>query len=310
MIAWVFPGQGSQSPGMAARIAPCVQLFSRARSIMGCDLEDLCTVAAEPDFGPETIQPALFITSVGIARSLAQLELRPDVVAGHSLGELAALVATGALSFEDGLRLVELRGRAMAAAGASNPGGMSAVLGLDLATIEQICRASGEVWVANLNSPKQTVISGRTDALEAASARCREAGAKRVVRLQVPIASHCPLMHSARTEFEAALSTVAWRQPLCPVWCGADGRPHSEPEEIAPLLAQALTEPVRFVETVVSMRSAGVDTFVETGPGRILRGLIRAIDPAAEHIGVSCDEEAEKLAARLEQATEPAGARV
>lgn len=275
------------------------RLFADAQRILKFNLEKLCTTDLDPTWTPETIQPALFITSVCAARSLNSHGLSPDAVAGHSLGELAACVAAGALSFEDGLQLVDVRGRAMAESARRHPGGMAAVLGLDPAKIEQICSSEEGVWVANLNSPKQTVISGRDKALAVAAGKCLEAGAKRVVRLQVPFPSHCALMQEARVEFEAALARVDWNQPSCPVFCGADGRAHTDPSEISRLLGQALTMPVRFVETVISVLNAGVTMFVETGPGKVLRGLIRQIDTQAGVAGASDDQQAAALAQKL-----------
>lgn len=299
MIAWIFPGQGSQKAGMASEIEACAGLFADARKISGLDLEALCTSDPDPSWTPETVQPSLFITSVGIVRELNKLGITPDAVAGHSLGELAAVVASEALSFEDGLKLVTVRGRAMAAAGRTNPGGMAAVLGLDPAAIQQICKSHTSVWVANLNSPAQTVISGEDESLSSVAEKCLDAGARRVVRLQVPMASHCPLMEDARAEFEAVLEDAAWSAPRCPIFFGADGQAHEDPAEIRSLLAQALTTPVRFVETITNMQNAGVTTFVETGPGKVLRGLVKQIDPGAHHVGAGNDRECEALAHEL-----------
>lgn len=299
MISWIFPGQGSQKAGMASDVDACELLFSDARNILGTDFEALCTTDLDPSWTPEVVQPALFITSVGIIKSLTILGLSPDAVAGHSLGELAAVVAAGGISFEDGLRLVDLRGKAMASAGRANPGGMAAVLGLDSELIEQICQSEPFVWVANFNSPKQTVISGSDDSLSSAAEKCLEAGAKRVVRLQVPMASHCPLMDSARSDFEAALEKVSWNRLSCPMYCGADGQAHEDPAQIRKLLAQALTTPVRFVGAVTNMQSAGITSFVETGPGRVLRGLVKQIDAGAHLASASNDSEIAALAEQL-----------
>lgn len=292
MIAWMFPGQGSQKAGMAADIAACGPLFARARAILGMDLEMLCTGDLDPVWTPEAVQPAIFITCLGMVEKLAGMNQRPGAVVGHSLGELAALTATGAISFDDGLRLVDLRARAMGAAGRANPGGMAAVLGLDPAAVEDICASQAQVWVANYNSPRQTVISGTDDALAATAELCLGSGAAKVVRLQVPMACHCPLMEPARLEFGQALESVTWRSPSCPVYSGADGTAHTDPAEIAVLLAEAITSPVRFVQTVTCMRRAGLQTFVEVGPGKVLRGLVRQIDPGATLAGVSNDLQA------------------
>lgn len=295
MIAWVFPGQGSQKARMAARVGACHELFSAARTILGGkSLEKLCTREENPTWSPENLQPALFITEVGIGQQMLAAGLEPHAVAGHSLGEFPALVVAGALTFEDGLRLVAIRSRAMAAAGRRNPGGMAAVMGLSPAAIEQICAAEGDVWVSNVNSPKQTVISGKDRPLAQAAQRCLEAGAVRVVRIQVPLAAHCPLMEPARAQLESALAAPAGirlRTPVCPVYSGVDAEPHLDPVEIASLLARSITSPVRFSETVLRMREDGIQTFVEAGPGKVLRALIRQIDPQATVTGVASDDE-------------------
>lgn len=292
MIAWIFPGQGSQKASMAAGIEGCRQLFNTAQSIIGTNLERLCTTDSDPTWTPEIIQQALYITSVGAARAALDRNIQPQAVAGHSLGEFPALVAAGSLSFEDGARLVDVRGKAMASAGRRNPGGMAAVMGLDPVVIEEICANEGDVWVANFNSPKQTVISGKDRSLASAAEKCLQAGATRVVRLQVPVPSHSPLMEDARAEFEAALDKVSLKEPACPVYCGADGLAHTDPREIGHLVAQAITSPVRFVDTIQAMRSGGVETFVECGPGKVLRSLVRQIDAGAKLTAVGNDEEA------------------
>jgi [acyl-carrier-protein] S-malonyltransferase len=292
VIAWIFPGQGSQKTSMAAGIKACKDLFQTARSIIGTDLEKLCTTDTDPTWTPEIVQQALYITSVGAARAALDRNLRPQAVAGHSLGEFPALVAAGSLSFEDGARLVDVRGKAMASAGRRNPGGMAAVIGLDPKVIEEICADEGDVWVANLNSPKQTVISGKDRSLASAAEKCLQAGATRVVRLKVPVPSHSPLMEDARTEFETALDAVGLNEPSCPVYCGADGRAHTDPQEIGRLIASAITSRVRFADTIQAMRADGVETFVECGPGKVLRGLVRQIDAGAKLAAIGNDEEA------------------
>jgi [acyl-carrier-protein] S-malonyltransferase len=280
---------------MAAGFEGSGKLFAAAEPFIGANVERLCTTDADPTWSPEIVQQSMYVTTVAAAGSLLGLGLEPDAVAGHSLGEFPALVAAGALNFEDGARLVDVRGKAMAAAGRRNPGGMAAVIGLDPQVIEDICAEEGDVWVANLNSPKQTVISGKDRALAAAAERCLQAGAKRVIRLQVPVPSHCPLMEQARAEFQAVLDKVSLREPACPVYCCADGSPHTDPKEISHLVAEAITSPVRFAGTVRSMRSDGVGIFVECGPGKVLRSLVRQIDAEAQLAGVGSDEEAAAL---------------
>lgn len=312
MIAWMFPGQGSQSAGMALGLEGAGELFKISRSIMSRDLERLCTTDPDPAWAPDVLQPALFVTEVAIGRRLQSHGAQPQAVVGHSLGEFPALVVAGALEFEEALRLVALRGKAMADAGRRNEGGMAAVIGLDPQVIAGICAEEGDVWVSNYNSPKQTVISGRDRGLAAAAKRCLEAGALRVVRIKVPVAAHCPLMQPARETFEAALAGVNMIEPACPVYCDADGAAHTAPAEIKQLLVEAITAPVRFTDAVRRMRRDGFQKFVETGPGKVLRGLVRQIDAGAELAGVSSDEQAASFVESsrgetINYETEPAG---
>ena len=312
MIAWMFPGQGSQKAGMALEIEGATELFKASRKLMSRDLERLCTTDPDPAWAPDVLQPALFVTEVAIGRKMQALGLEPQAVVGHSLGEFPALVVAGALEFDEALRLVALRGRAMADAGRRNEGGMAAVIGLDPGKIAEICAEEGDVWVSNYNSPKQTVISGRDRGLADAAKRCMEAGAARVVRIKVPVAAHCPLMQPARDTFEEALAEVTMVAPACPVYCDADGAAHTDPAEIKSLLVEAITAPVRFTDAVRRMREDGFQKFVETGPGKVLRGLVRQIDAEAELAGVSNDEEATSLALdsrgnNIHYETQPAG---
>lgn len=310
MNAWMFPGQGSQKAGMGLDIAGAPELFKAGRSVVGRDLERLCTVDPDPAWAPDVLQPALFVTEVAIGRKMQSLGLQPDAVVGHSLGEFPALVIAGALEFDEALRLVALRGKAMADAGRRNEGGMAAVIGLDPEKISGICAAEGDVWVSNYNSPKQTVISGRDRGLAEAAKRCMEAGAMRVLRIKVPVAAHCPLMQPARDTFEKALAEVTMVRPACPVYCDADGRAHTDPAQIKALLVEAITAPVRFTDAVRRMRDDGYTTFIETGPGKVLRGLVRQIDAGAELDGVSNDEETTSLISRrnnINYQSEPAG---
>lgn len=298
MIAWMFPGQGSQKAGMGLDIAGASELFKASRSVVSRDLERLCITDPDPTWAPDVLQPAMFVTEVAIGRKMQALGLEPGAVVGHSLGEFPALVIAGALEFDEALRLVALRGKTMADAGRRNEGGMAAVIGLDPEKIGEICAAEGDVWVSNYNSPKQTVISGKDRGLAEAAKKCMEAGAMRVIRIKVPVAAHCPLMQPARDTFEAALAEVTMVQPSCPVYCDADGKAHIEPDEIKALLVEAITAPVRFTDAVRRMRDDGFTTFIETGPGKVLRGLVRQIDAAAELEGVSNDEEATSLITR------------
>lgn len=313
MIAWMFPGQGSQKAGMALDIEGASELFRASRKVMSRDLERLCTTDPDPAWAPDVLQPALFVTEVAIGRKMQSLGQEPEAVVWHSLGEFPALVIAGALEFDEALRLVALRGKAMADAGRRNEGGMAAVIGLHPDAIARICSEEGDVWISNYNSPKQAVISGRDRGLAEAARRCMEAGATRVVRIKVPVAAHCPLMQPARERFEEALAEVTMVLPTCPVYCDADGAAHSDPAEIKALLVEAITAPVRFTDAVLRMRTDGYKTFVETGPGKVLRGLVRQIDAGAELAGVSSDEEAASFATNskgntIQQQTEPAGA--
>lgn len=296
MIGWMFPGQGSQRAGMAGDVESCRELFEIARSVLRTDLERLCTTDTNPTWPPDILQPALYTTCVGIGRSMLANDLEPQALVGHSLGEFPALAVAGSLTFEDGLQVMALRGRAMAQAGRRHPGGMAAVIGLDASTIEDICLSAGDVWVANLNSPSQTVISGKDRPLAQAAEQCRHAGASRVVRLNVPIAGHCPLMESAAEQVEEGLSNIPVSKPRWPIYLCADGRPHTEPEEIRRLLVEAITSRVRFVDAIESMQQDGVSLLVETGPGRVLRGLVRQIAPEVDLAGVAGDEQARELA--------------
>jgi [acyl-carrier-protein] S-malonyltransferase len=279
MIAWAFPGQGSQRARMGAGLPPFAALAEQARQALGLDLARLCAVEPQPSWRAEELQQALFVTTRAAA-AVAQARLpRPDAVVGHSLGEYAALVEAGVLDHDTALRLVDVRGRAMARAGAARPGGMAAVVGLAGDTVAQVCATLGEVWVANVNSPTQTVVSGALDAVEAASARLEAAGARMVVRLPIAVACHTPLMAPAAERLRAALDRLVLQPPRIPFYATVDGLRKQHPEEIAQALVDGVTRPVLFTETVARMRADGVDRFVEVGPGRVLRGLLRENAP-------------------------------
>ncbi|HEU5002441.1 MAG TPA: ACP S-malonyltransferase [Actinomycetota bacterium] len=297
LVGWMFPGQGSQRPGMAAGLDACGDLFAAAKELLEADLARLCTAVPNPGWPGDLLQPALYSTAVGALRALSSRGACPDAVVGHSLGEYAALTAAGALSFEDGLALVFLRGKGMLSAAQINPGGMAAVIGLDGAAIEALCAGIDGVWVANRNSPGQTVISGLDAPLAQAAEACREAGARRVVRLDVPIAGHCPLMASAAAELEEALATVELHEPVCPFYSGVDARPHTDPAEIKALLVQAMTSPVRFSETLRAMQDAGIGALVEVGPARVLCGLAKQSVPQMSTTSVGSDADAESYVA-------------
>ena len=297
MNAWMFPGQGSQRPAMATGLEACRELFEQAAGILGVDLGRICTVipdgGSKGAFPAELLQPALYATCTGASRALSNRGYCPDAVVGHSLGEYAALTAAGALAFEDGLRLVSQRGRAMLNASRRNPGGMAAVIGLDTASISDVLGGIPDVWVANLNTPNQTVISGTDEALAQAAEACRQAGARRVVRLEVPIAGHCPLMEPAALEIEALLADIQVKEPICPFYSGVDCEPHTDPAEIKRLLVSAMTSPVRFYETLLAMQADGVTSLVEVGPARVLCGLAKHSVPEVPAASVGSDAEAE-----------------
>lgn len=285
--AYVFPGQGSQHVGMGAelaRIRPIMRgTFERADAALGLTLSRLCWEGPDVELG-DTIntQPALFTHSLG-AFYMAELsgELAPpDFVAGHSLGEFSALCAAGALAFEDGVRLVRERGRLMKLAGERAPGGMAAVLGLEPAALAAVCaQVSGEmspgVVVANDNSPGQIVISGGREAVAAAGARAKAAGAKRVIPLNVSIASHSPLMQVISDAFTAALERTPFATARVPVVANSTAQPITHPDDVRAELRAQLTSPVRWTETMRFLAARGVTSFVELGPKDVLSNLIK-----------------------------------
>jgi [acyl-carrier-protein] S-malonyltransferase len=275
MIAWAFPGQGSQRPRMGAGIPHFAALAEHARRAIGIDLARLCGTDPDPVWRPEELQQAIFVTSRAAAAVAGARLPRPDAVVGHSLGEYAALVEAAVLDYEAALHLVDVRGRAMARAGAERAGGMAAVVGLPRDAVAGVCATLGEVWVANVNSPTQTVISGTLAAIETASERLEAAGARMVVRLPIAIACHTPLMAPAAERLRAALDRVELQPPEIPFYATVDGLRKHEPAAIAQALVDGVTRPVEFTATIAHMRRDGVDGFVEVGPGRVLRGLLR-----------------------------------
>jgi [acyl-carrier-protein] S-malonyltransferase len=294
LSGWLFPGQGSQRPGMAADLSACRELFEIGREVLQADLEPLCTDDSITRWPPELLQPAIFTTSIGAARALLGRGAVPEAVIGHSLGEYAALVIAGAVDFPDGLRLVNLRGRAMAASGRRHPGGMAAVIGLDEPTIEDVCEDVGDLWVANVNSPAQIVVSGKEGSLARAAKLFLEAGAARVVRLQVPVAAHSPFMEPAASQLQSEIERVQLQVPGTSFYSTVDARRHEDPEEIRALLIGSITQRVRFSEAITAMRDAGVEEFIELGPGRALRGLVRQNLTGVDVASVGSDRDAEE----------------
>jgi [acyl-carrier-protein] S-malonyltransferase len=291
--AYLFPGQGSQYVGMGcdlhAAFPAARAVFDLADSTLGVCLSRLCFCGPpEPLNDTLNAQPAILATSIAALRVLQERGGdSPVYVAGHSMGEFSALVAAGVLSFEDGLRLVRNRGRLMKEASERSPGGMAAVLGLEREPVETVCIAVREqagqyVGIANDNCPGQFAISGTSAALERAMELARERGARRVIRLDVTIAGHSPLMAEAASEFRRLLDLTPFREPSVPIIANATAGPLTDPEGIRDALAQQLTSPVRWTESVRWMIAQGVTRFLEVGPKDVLTGLLRRIDCAVE----------------------------
>ena len=307
MTAFLFPGQGSQAPGMAADLAdvPAARaLLDQADDVLGFALTDLMFGDDPEALTPtEVTQPALYVHSLAASAALAARGVRPDVAAGHSLGEWSALAAVGAVSFADGLCAVRRRGELMAQAGDVRPGTMSAVLGLDAAALEAACREAsqsgdGEVVPANYNDPGQIVISGDAGAVERAGALASEAGAKRVVPLPVSGAFHSPLMAFARDGLAATLDALEITAPRCPVVLNVTAEPTTDPDEIRQRLLDQLTAPVRWAQSLERMAADGATRFVEVGTGKVLSGLVRrTLGRDAETAQAGTAAEIEALAA-------------
>ena len=281
--AYIFPGQGSQFPGMAKDLYPSrKELFEKANEILGFRITDIMFEGQADDLkATKVTQPAIFIHSTILAMEQAQ---QPDMVAGHSLGEFSALVAAGALSFEDGLRLVAARAAAMQKCCEKVPGTMAAVIKLEDSVIEDICAGIPGVVPANYNSPGQVVISGELSAVEEACAKLKEAGAKRALVLPVSGAFHSPLMEPARVELAKAIEATPFKAPRCPIYQNVTAAPTTDPEVIKENALKQLTSPVRWTQTVRNMIADGAARFVEIGPGTVLQGLVGRI--ATEEIAI------------------------
>ncbi|MFT0157977.1 ACP S-malonyltransferase [Tenacibaculum ascidiaceicola] len=292
MKAYIFPGQGAQFTGMGLDLyenSPLAQeLFEKANNILGFSITDVMFEGTAEELKQTKVtQPAIFLHSVILAKVLGD-DFKPEMVAGHSLGELSALVANGVLSFEDGLKLVSKRALAMQKACEIQPSTMAAVLGLEDAVVEEVCASiDGVVVAANYNCPGQLVISGEVEAVEKACEVLKEKGAKRALLLPVGGAFHSPMMEPAREELAAAIEETTFNEPICPVYQNVVAKAVTNPAEIKENLIAQLTAPVRWTQCVQAMIADGGAEFVEVGPGKVLQGLMRKIDRSVAASGAS-----------------------
>ena len=291
MKAFVFPGQGAQFPGMGKDLYENLELakrlFEKANEILGFRITDIMFNGSVDELKETKVtQPAIFLHSVILSKT--RKEFKPDMVAGHSLGEFSALVVNGALTFEDGLKLVSKRALAMQKACEQEPSTMAAIVGLDDQVVEEVCAFIDEVVVAaNYNCPGQLVISGSLAGIDRACEALTDRGAKRALKLVVGGAFHSPLMEPAREELAAAIETTDFNRPVCPVYQNVNALPSSSPEEIKKNLVAQLTAPVRWTQTIQNMIKDGATDFIEIGPGNVLQGLVKRIDRNMTTSGIS-----------------------
>lgn len=291
MKAYVFPGQGSQFSGMGKDLyendAQARQLFDEADSILGFKITDIMFAGSDEELRQTKVtQPAIFLHSVILAKVLGS-KFTPDMVAGHSLGEFSALVSAGAMSFADGVRLVSQRAMAMQKACEAAPSTMAAIVGLDDAVVEEVCAEVEDVVPANYNCPGQLVISGSVEGIDKACAILTEKGAKRAIKLAVSGGFHSPFMEPARAELAQAIEATAFKAPICPVYQNVTAAAETDPAVIKKNLVAQLTSSVRWTQTMQNMIAAGVDEFVEVGPGKVLQGLIRKTSRDVKNSGIS-----------------------
>ncbi|MDD2345224.1 MAG: ACP S-malonyltransferase [Bacteroidales bacterium] len=291
MKAYVFPGQGAQFVGMGKSIYenyPEIKvMFEKANEILGFRITDLMFEGTDEDLRQTKVtQPAIFLHSVLLAKSLGD-DFKPEMVAGHSLGEFSALVAAGALSFENGLKLVYRRALAMQKACEIEPSTMAAILGLEDSVVEKVLDSISEVVVAaNYNSPGQLVISGSIEGINIACEKLKEAGAKRALPLKVGGAFHSPLMNPAKEELAEAINSTHFNKPICPIYQNVTAKPTNDPEKIKTNLIAQLTSPVKWTQIVQNMAADGLSQCVELGPGSVLQGLVKKIAPQVEVSGI------------------------
>jgi len=283
--AYIFPGQGAQFPGMGQDLYPAHKdLMEKANDILGFRITDIMFNGTADDLkATKVTQPAIFLHSVVLALSQSE---KPQMVAGHSLGEFSALVAAGALDFEDGLKLVSLRAQAMQKCCEKVPGTMAAIIGLPDKTIEKICAGIDGVVPANYNSPGQVVISGEETAVDKACEALKAAGAKRALKLAVSGAFHSPLMEPARAELAKAIEATPFHKPVCPIYQNVTAAPTEDPEVIKENCLKQLTSPVRWTQSVLNMLEDGGTHFVELGPGTVLQGLVKRIAGAEAELTI------------------------